>query len=399
MPIQIIIFLTKNRLFAAEVNNDGKADAISIKGNPDIKCDDATDVDELLECLLDAFSIDSFADENFDIVIVDCGGDKKIVAYLNAKCTDAAKLSIISIEKLLPLLIWNKKQLASGEEIIVAFSDACYKVSCDEKKVVRFTGKARKGKENITLELDDFGCLYYFNMENMQGGVVDATALQEKDNVIAELEEENDKLVRSLNEKENALAVALTTAKKAEKIIADLNAEKAQWEKDHPKPSNIVEQMVKIVEECKNNAEELGGDLYIRGNIPKRKIENAIDLFSEKCGITIDKNDIVALYLSSNIENNDDSLNVILICKDYYCIDRCRNDTAKRSCENEENVIKWGKFVYAFHDSKYKKYVDFKLNNGTVLSTRIDSNCDEKEIIDDFLIPLLNKLKDVDDVD
>ena len=41
MPIQIIIFLTKNKLFAAEITNDGKADAISIKGNPDIKCDDA----------------------------------------------------------------------------------------------------------------------------------------------------------------------------------------------------------------------------------------------------------------------------------------------------------------------------------------------------------------------
>ena len=71
MIIQIIIFITINKLFACEIDNDGRTDGISIKGNPDIKCDDATDVDELLECLFDAFSIDSFADDNFDIVIVD----------------------------------------------------------------------------------------------------------------------------------------------------------------------------------------------------------------------------------------------------------------------------------------------------------------------------------------
>ena len=209
MPIQLIIFVTKNKIFASEINNDGQADAISINGNPDIKCEGKESIDELIECIFEAFSIDNFGDAHFDIVIVDCGGDKKILTYLNAKCSDAARLSIISIEKLLPLIVWNKSQLKVGEKIVAAFDDACYKVACDEKHVVRFTGKARKDKENITLELDDFGCLYYFNVENMQGSVVDATVLQEKDNAIAKLEEDNNKLVHSLNEKEKALAAAL----------------------------------------------------------------------------------------------------------------------------------------------------------------------------------------------
>lgn len=382
MPIQIIIFLTKNKLFATEINNDGKADAISIKGNPDIKCDDANDVDELLECLFDAFSIDSFADENFDIVIVDCGGDKKIISYLNTKCSDAAKLSIISIEKLLPLLTWNKKQLASCEEVVVAFADACYKVACDEKKVVRFTGKARKGKENVTLELDDFGCLYYFNVENMQGGFVDTTALQEKENVIAELEEENDKLVRSFNEKENALAVALTSAKEAERIIADLNAEKAQWEKDHPKPSNIVEQMVKIVEECKNNAEELGGDLYIRGSIPKKKLESAIELYSKSFNIDIDANRVVALYYSYYGDSTY-NFNSLLITSDYFCYDKDGN--------RNMNIVYWGNLVNAYG---YYEYIYFNQSGDDKRHLLMRNG----KVQDGLLIPMFNKLKDVDEL-
>ena len=399
MPIQLIIFVTKNKIFASEINNDGQADAISINGNPDIKCEGKESADELIGCLFDAFSIDGFGDEHFDIVIVDCGGNKNVIAYATEKCADADKLSIIGMEKLLPLIVWNKTQLQAGEEIVAAFEDACYKVACDEKNIVRCTGKARKGKESITLSLNDFSCLYYLNIKNMQGGVVDTKASQEKDDVIEKLKEEKDNLAEALSSKEKSLTTLQKQIQEAKEQISVLNEEKAQWEADHPKPSDLVEQMVKVVEECKNNAEELGGDLYIRGNIPKRKLENAIDIFSEKCGITIDKNDIVALYLSSNIQNSKDSLNVILICKDCYCVDRCRNDTDNRICKNEENVIKWGKFVYAFHDLENDKYVDFKLNNGKVFSTRIDDDFDEERIIDDFLIPLLNKLKDVDDVE
>ena len=383
MIIQIIIFITINKLFACEIDNDGKADGISIKGNPDIKCDDATDVDELLECLFDAFSIDSFADENFDIVIVDCGGDKKIISYLNAKCSDAAKLSIISIEKLLPVIVWNKKQLASGEEIIVAFSDACYKVSCDEKKVVRFTGKARKGKENITLELDDFGCLYYFNVENMQGDAVNTTDLHEKDNVIAKLEEENDKLVHELNEKGSALTVALTTAKDAEQKIAELNEKIRQWEKEHPKPSSRMEQLVKIVEECKRNAKELGGDLYIRGSIPKQKLDSAIAFYSKSFKININHNSVVALF---NNYNGDDTFifNSLLITSEFFCYDHDGNRAM--------NLIRWGSLVNAYFDYD-ERYIYFKQSGDKTRHIIVNENVGKS-----FFLPLFNRMKNVDEL-
>ena len=399
MIIQIIIFITINKLFACEIDNDGRTDGISIKGNPDIKCDDATDVDELLECLFDAFSIDSFADDNFDIVIVDCGGDKKIVSYLNVKCADAAKLSIISIEKLLPLLTWNKKQLASGEEIVVAFADACYKVACDEKLVVRFTGRSRKGKENITLELDDFGCLYYFNVENMQGGVVNTTDLQEKDNVIAKLEEENEKLVHALNEKEKALTVALTTTKDAEQKIAELNAKMAQWEKDHPKPSNLVEQMVKIVEECKNEvADYTDGYFYTKGKIPKQKLDLVIEEFTKKFGVKIERKNIVALYIHYP-ENYPSfgALQKILICQDYLCVENCRLDPMNRK-ELLTEPIYWKNLMDVTESSGDSFRMYFHFYSGATFCTTMEKNYARKNSNNNLLqklVPALNKINEL----
>ncbi len=392
MLIQLIIFITKNKIFAREINNDGKADAISIKGNPDIKCEGKESVDELIECIFEAFSIDSFGDDHFDIVIVDCGGDKNVIAYATEKCADADTLSLIGIEKLLPLIVWNKSQLLVGEEIVAAFDDACYKVACDDNNIVKYIGKARKGKENITLDTSDFGCLYYFNVGKMKGGVVDTKALQEKDDIIEKLLEEKDTLAEALSSKEKSLATLQKQIRDAKEQISALNAEKAQWEKDHPKASSLVEQMVRIVEKCKNSVDDLGGDLYIKGSIPKKKLDSAIELFKQGLKIKINKDSVVALYF---IHDNILHFKNLLITDEFFCYDSGDFRGAK--------IIKWGDLVNVtegdeiagiFPGFKVGKYMDIVLNSGKYECIPI---CSEKAfVIGNLLIPMINQLKDVD---
>ena len=382
MPIQLIIFLTKNKIFACEINNNGQADAISINGNPEIKCEGKESIDELMECLFDAFSIDGFGDEHFDIVIVDCGGDKNVIAYASEKCMGADKLSIISVEKLLPLIVWNKTQLQAGEEVVAAFDEACYKVACDEKNVVKYIGKARKGKENITLEMGDFSCLYHFDTGKMKGGVVDTKALQEKEALIEKLEEEKDNLVETLNEKENSLAILQKEVKDAKNNLNALMEEKAQWEKDHPKPSNLVEQMVKIVEECKNNAKDLGGDLYIKGSIPKKKLDSAIEFYSKLFKISIESNSVVALYYNYN-GDSEFNFNSILITSSFFCYDKDGN--------GKMNIVFWGNLVNAYGEWDYI----FFNQSGDVKRHLIMGNKNARE---GLLIPMFNRLKDVDEL-
>lgn len=403
MPILLIIFITKNKIFASEINNNGQADSISINGNPDIKCEGKESIDELIECIFEAFSIDNFGDEHFDIVIVDCGGNKNVIAYATEKCADADKLSIIGVEKLLPLIVWNKTQLQAGEEIVAAFDEACFKVACDDNNIVKFIGKARIGKENITLDMSDFSCLYYFDVGKMKGGVVDTKALQEKDDVIEKLLEEKDNLADALSSKEKSLATLEKQMQDAKEDIFALNAEKAKWEAEHPKPSDIVEQMVKVVEECKNEVDgNVRGDLYIKGTIPTKKIDSLIELYSKKFDVDIDRKSIAAIYYIHNFGNGIQSgaytgdeyrFSSLLFTEDYFCY-----DTDYSKCAQ---IIYWKDLAYAFLDMTYRSgddVITFKFNNGNIARAAVKKMGDDN-ITEKFLIPLLNKLKNVDTVE
>ena len=186
MLIQLIIFLTKTKIFASEINSNGKAESISIKGNLEIRCEGRESIDELIECLYDAYNIDDFADDNFDIVIVEAGADREIINCLGEKCKGAAKLNIISVEKLLPVIVSNKNLVQSGEEIVVTFADLFYKIACDENSVIK-VGKARKNEDAIALSENDFACLYRFTANSVTG-VVDETKLDEAREEIAALQ-------------------------------------------------------------------------------------------------------------------------------------------------------------------------------------------------------------------
>ena len=63
----------------------------------------------------------------------------------------------------------------------------------------------------------------------------------------------------------------------------------------------LLKQMVKIVKECRDKYEgDLGGDLYIRGNLPKQKMRQTVELLSKLLpdADPIKENEIVALFYS-----------------------------------------------------------------------------------------------------
>lgn len=221
MPIQIIIFLMKTRLFACEVNSNGKAETISIKGNSEIKCEGKESIDELIECLYDAFNIDDFADDNFDIVIVESGPGREIIKYLDTKCAGTSKFNIISMEKVLPFIASNKNLIKAEDEVNVTFADQFYKIACNENGVVKI-GKARKTEDAIALEENDFSSLYHF-ITNIIAVVMDESKLEEA-------REENATLQRKLRSYETELEELREVQKQF--IALQKNQKKQEEEKE-----------------------------------------------------------------------------------------------------------------------------------------------------------------------
>lgn len=184
MLIQLIIFITKSKLFASEINREGKVETISINGNPEIKYEDNESIDEAVSCIFDFYNIDSFADDNFDIVILEAGTSRKFVKYLEEKCADANRLNIYSMEKLLPIVINNKSLLKPGEEITVAFADLFYKVTCKDNNNITID-KTRKTRGAAQLNGDDF-VWFYKPVLSVKG--CDESKLKEAETKIGEYE-------------------------------------------------------------------------------------------------------------------------------------------------------------------------------------------------------------------
>lgn len=166
MPIQLIIFLTKTKIFACEINISGKAETISIKGNTEIKCEGKESVDELIVCLYDAFNIDDFTDDKFDIIILEMEADRALIRYLENKCIGASNLNIFSMRKVLPVLDFDKTPLKEGKEIIIEFADMFYKIFCDNEDIVKVE-VVEKSKQVLQLEQNLFACFFYFNVNSL----------------------------------------------------------------------------------------------------------------------------------------------------------------------------------------------------------------------------------------
>ena len=301
MLIQLIIFLTKTKIFASEINSSGKAETISIKGNTEIKCEGKESIDELIECLYDAYNIDDFADDNFDIVILEAGADREMINCLQEKCKGAAKLNTISVEKLLPVVVSNKNMVKSGEEIAVTFADMFYKITCDENSVIK-VGKARKSEEAILISDNDFACLYRFTASGVTSVVDEAKLDDAREEIVAlqrklnryesELEDlrEVQKEFIALQEKQNKQEV--------EKEQADTIYQKAKKYADDELFEKAVELYQKAADMGSIDAMGSLGWCYLTGNGVDKDVKKALEYSFEAAeqGNSIGQNCLGLMY-------------------------------------------------------------------------------------------------------
>ena len=310
MLIQLIIFLIKTKIFACEINSNGKAESISIKGNSEIRCEGKGSIDELIECLYDAYNIDDFADDNFDIIIVEAGADREIISCLCEKCKGAAKLNIISVEKLLPVIVSNKNLVQSGEEIVVTFADLFYKIACDENSVIK-VGKARKNEDAIALSENDFACLYRFTASGVTS-VVDEAKLDEAREEIAALQRKLSSYETKLEELREVQKqfVALQESQnklEKEKEQADeiyLKAKKWQDDGNYKKAFELYQ---KAADMGSMDAVAGLGWCYYNGNGVEKDLEKALEYNSEAAdaGVARAQNVLGVMYdLGEGVNKN-----------------------------------------------------------------------------------------------
>ena len=200
--LKIIVFLTNDRILGRNIISSDKVEVISIEGSSSITCKDTDEVDEFVECLLEGFRVRSFEDEDFDLTILDCNANKEILRYLAEKCEDSQKLNVISIDKVLPAIVLNKKKLQPGDKVKAIFAGDSYVLSCNEDSnisVLPGDDGEELCEETLQIKDKDFSFLYAFSGKVMNIGV-DEKIIKEKNTVIETMQSKLDNVKKMIGE-------------------------------------------------------------------------------------------------------------------------------------------------------------------------------------------------------
>ena len=394
MPIQLIIFITKTKLFACEINSNGKAETISIKGNTEIKCEGKESADELISCIFDRFNIDDFADDNFDIVIIESDADRVVIKYLEMKCSSASKFNIISMEKLLPAIASGKYLIKVGEEISVAFAEQFYKIACDKNAMIKITA-GNQDKKTVLLSPDDLAIIFNYKLAENNNG---------NDNKILKYEKEikgYKQTVLDLNKKINDLQKELEAAKKSQTIKTKKESVAKIPRKSTKKNiSDSTKDLKLVLEKHRNIFEstaEYNGCFYISGSIPTSKLpDNVLNknlIYGSKSAysflIRFQPETSLALYHCLPEYDESDALRYLLITRDgifYFA-----------NMSGEAGFSSWDSISDIVYENVFKKiYISLSLKNGrSIRFYGIDVSLKNKKTTQEFLFNLLRDLRQI----
>ncbi len=380
MPIQIIIFITKTKISASEINSSGKAETVSINGNPEIKCEGKESADELIECLCDAYNIDDFADDNFDIIILEGDADREVIKHLETKCSGAIKFNIISMEKILPVIASAKNLIKAGKEIVLTFADQFYKISCDNNGLIKIS-TGDKDTKAMMLNQDDFAVIFHYKL----GENIDSDAKK-----VLKFEKEVKKYkqtILDLNNKVTDLQKELQEAKNALSSKIKINVTKIQ-DKNTSDFANDLAEILQKHRTIFENTPEYEGEFYINGAIPSSKFPrnmlnyNQVSTSAYAYLLRFSNETSLAIYCLAN-SRDDKSLRYLLVTKDgilYYT-----------DFSGEAGFVYWDKIRSIDYENIFNNiYISISLTNGRdIRFCGIDKSLKNKNTTQKFLFNLL----------
>lgn len=170
------------------------------------------------------YSINDFDDDDFALIIVDCGADCAAAKSLHAKTLTAKCSSLIEAEYVLPFIAAKKRAIKKGEEFAVTIADAAYTLRADDKgriDCVRCTADAPP-ENALSLELADFTALFFADA-SVFGRNEDA--LKQKDAEIAKLKTDAERQIAEIKTewKNLKLQLAIATASPAMFLRGGMN--------------------------------------------------------------------------------------------------------------------------------------------------------------------------------
>lgn len=180
MKYEILIYAGRKNLTALDVT-ENESKYISINGYKSVVSDKA---DILYGCLLDYYNVDNLAEIKAEVSIINGGAPEKTIEFLISKLGRLSGFSLYNTEKILPVILLNKKMIGKNKSASVKVADDCYKVTSDDSCRVMVE---RTETAETEIFPEDFTLMNYFNCINMCGSEEEIMQLNNRRNSLKNL--------------------------------------------------------------------------------------------------------------------------------------------------------------------------------------------------------------------
>lgn len=197
---RILALITDTTAMALSLDSKGNTKPVSINGNPCMYYETAEDMKTFVQYIKDEYSINDFDDDDFALMIVNCGSDAAVAERMHELTLKAGNNSLIRAEYALPFIAANKRKIKKNDDFTVSVLEAMYTICIDENGHAECSRSDSEAANALNLEPADFTVLFSAdtsvfgrNEEILKQKDLELNELKEKyENRITELQTEHE---------------------------------------------------------------------------------------------------------------------------------------------------------------------------------------------------------------
>lgn len=220
MDYRVLIFMTKDRLAAIDIDSEDVPDTISMDGNEDISYASEAQLEEFCEHIKEYYNMDRFSDGRMEISILrfDAVMEDTFCLFNILQREGAGECNLVSAEKFLPWVALKEGLLKVGTAVQMKAFDLIYTVTLDNDRKLTCQCGGTGEVQPFIVTKEEIARYNYISKKALSGGEEEKKAYEK---TLKETERERAKLDKQLKAAQKKQQEAETDAAKMQAVLEE----------------------------------------------------------------------------------------------------------------------------------------------------------------------------------
>lgn len=225
MDYRVLIFMTKDRLSAIDIDLDDVPDTISMDGNEAMSYESEAQLEEFCEHIKEYYNMDRFSDGRMEISILrfDAVMEDTFCLFNILQREGAGECNLVSAEKFLPWVALKEGLLKVGTAVQMKAFDLIYTVTLDNDRKLTCQCGGTGEVQPFIVTKEEIARYNYISKKALSGGEEEKKVYEK---ALKEMERERAKLEKQLKEAQKKQQEAETSLAKIRTAIEAILKEK-----------------------------------------------------------------------------------------------------------------------------------------------------------------------------